>query len=50
LKKSERLSIDAQVLDTALTRPGRFDRQITVDRPDMQVQFQSLNPTLSHEP
>eukprot|EP00884_Botryococcus_braunii_P001452 jgi/Botrbrau1/11307/Bobra.0038s0068.1 len=23
------------VLDTALTRPGRFDRQITVDRPDV---------------
>src|SRR5690625_4221025 len=24
------------VLDPALLRPGRFDRQITVDRPDMQ--------------
>ena len=25
------------VLDSALLRPGRFDRQITVDRPDVQV-------------
>ncbi len=24
------------ILDQALTRPGRFDRQITVDRPDLQ--------------
>lgn len=24
------------ILDSALTRPGRFDRQITVDRPDLQ--------------
>mmetsp|Transcript_15624 Transcript_15624/g.19589 ORF Transcript_15624/g.19589 Transcript_15624/m.19589 type:complete len:519 (+) Transcript_15624:3-1559(+) len=24
------------ILDNALTRPGRFDRQITVDRPDLQ--------------
>ena len=24
------------VLDAALLRPGRFDRQITVDRPDVQ--------------
>ena len=24
------------VLDSALLRPGRFDRQITVDRPDVQ--------------
>jgi len=24
------------ILDEALTRPGRFDRQITVDRPDLQ--------------
>lgn len=26
----------ADILDQALTRPGRFDRQITVDRPDLQ--------------
>jgi len=24
------------ILDSALTRPGRFDRQITVDRPDLE--------------
>ena len=27
------------VLDQALLRPGRFDRSITVDRPDMQVRL-----------
>merc|ERR1719293_288770 len=26
----------ADVLDQALTRPGRFDRQIAVDKPDLQ--------------
>merc|ERR1711935_865400 len=26
----------ADILDQALTRPGRFDRQITVDRPDLR--------------
>jgi len=26
----------ADILDQALTRPGRFDRQVTVDRPDLQ--------------
>ena len=26
----------ADILDQALTRPGRFDRQITVDKPDLQ--------------
>ena len=26
----------ADILDNALTRPGRFDRQITVDKPDIQ--------------
>merc|ERR1719174_117839 len=26
----------ADILDQALTRPGRFDRQITVDKPDIQ--------------
>lgn len=25
------------VLDSALLRPGRFDRQVTVDRPDVSV-------------
>lgn len=24
------------MLDSALLRPGRFDRQVTVDRPDVQ--------------
>ena len=24
------------ILDQALTRPGRFDRQITVDKPDLE--------------
>ena len=27
------------VLDSALLRPGRFDRQVTVDRPDVQARF-----------
>lgn len=32
------------VLDSALLRPGRFDRQVTVDRPDVQVRLPT-NPT-----
>ncbi len=27
------------VLDSALMRPGRFDRQIVIDLPDVKVQF-----------
>merc|ERR1740127_7077 len=30
------------VLDSALLRPGRFDRQVTVDRPDLQGRVQIL--------
>ena len=31
-----------QVLDSALLRPGRFDRQVTVDRPDVQGRVKVL--------
>jgi len=31
------------VLDSALMRPGRFDRQVTVDRPDYAGRLQILN-------
>ena len=31
------------VLDAALMRPGRFDRQVTVDRPDYSGRLQILN-------
>ncbi len=31
------------VLDTALMRPGRFDRQVVVDRPDYSGRLQILN-------
>lgn len=30
------------VLDSALLRPGRFDRQVTVDRPDVQGRIKIL--------
>lgn len=30
------------VLDSALLRPGRFDRQVTVDRPDVQGRIRIL--------
>ncbi len=32
----------ADILDPALLRPGRFDRQIAVDRPDMQGRLEIL--------
>ncbi|MBD2103837.1 ATP-dependent zinc metalloprotease FtsH2 [Leptolyngbya sp. FACHB-261] len=31
------------VLDSALLRPGRFDRQVTVDRPDVKGRLEVLN-------
>jgi cell division protease FtsH len=34
--------VAAQVLDSALLRPGRFDRQVTVDRPDISGRVQIL--------
>ncbi len=34
------------VLDSALLRPGRFDRQITVDRPDVQGRVSILKVRL----
>ena len=33
------------VLDSALMRPGRFDRQVTVDAPDIKVAFRSSKCT-----
>ena len=35
-------SLLVQVLDAALLRPGRFDRQVTVDRPDVQGRVKVL--------
>merc|ERR1712028_317829 len=37
----------ADILDQALTRPGRFDRQITVDRPDLQGRQEIFNVHLN---
>ena len=34
--------LNMQVLDQALLRPGRFDRQVTVDRPDVQGRVKVL--------
>ena len=33
------------ILDSALLRPGRFDRQIYVPAPDIKVKFQLLRQT-----
>lgn len=36
------------VLDQALVRPGRFDRQITVDRPDIKGRKEIFEVHLKH--
>lgn len=38
------------VLDSALLRPGRFDRQVTVDRPDVQGRVSILKVSAGLEP
>ncbi len=38
------------ILDPALLRPGRFDRQIAVDRPDLQGRFQILKVHATGKP
>lgn len=42
----------ADVLDAALTRPGRFDRRVPVDLPDAagRVEILKVRPALSAEP
>jgi cell division protease FtsH len=34
------VGVGAQVLDDALTRPGRFDRVVTIDAPDLKGRAQ----------
>ncbi|MDF2747960.1 MAG: ftsH, partial [Propionibacteriaceae bacterium] len=38
------------VLDPALLRPGRFDRQISVEGPDLKGRFQILKQWLAVRP
>ncbi len=38
------------VLDPALLRPGRFDRQVTVDRPDVKGREQILRVHAENKP
>ena len=40
----------ADILDPALLRPGRFDRQIVIDKPDIRGRFEiyQVRWTLSH--
>ncbi|NED80064.1 AAA family ATPase, partial [Streptomyces sp. SID11233] len=38
------------ILDPALLRPGRFDRQIAVDRPDMQGRLEILKVHVQGKP
>lgn len=40
----------ADVLDPALTRPGRFDRKVLVDRPDVRGRYDILKVHLKHKP
>jgi len=38
------------ILDNALLRPGRFDRQVVIDRPDIQGREQILNVHIKGKP